>query len=162
MPDGSVSIATMKDAALAWARAGFSVLPCVQGGKCPVGHLVPNGFKNATTDEATITTWWAENPAYNIGVVPGSGGYVVLDLDVGDVPGQFAGLAEWEAFEGEKPAAVTVLTPSGGRHLWFKGLVNSGRKLAPHIDVRCTYGYVLAPPSIVDGKAYAFEGAQLW
>lgn len=161
MPDGSGSIAPMREAALAWAGAGFRVLPCVPDGKHPVGRLVPRGLKDATADLPTITTWWTENPFYNIAVVPGSGGCVVVDLDVGEVHGQFAGLAEWNALEGEKPATYTVRTPSGGRHLWFRGTLATGnRKLAPHIDMRFDAGYVLVPPSTVGGKPY--EVIELW
>ncbi len=154
MPDGGSKISTLHMAALAWARAGFKVLPCIVNGKEPVGALVPNGFKDATADEATINRWWA-NIDYNIGVVPGSGGAVVIDLDVDKKTGALRGLAEWDALEGEKPATFTVVTPSGGRHLWFKGTITTGnKKLAPNIDMRFDAGYVVAPPSVIDGKAY--------
>src|SRR6185312_5643096 len=52
-------------------------------------------------------------------------------------------------------AGATVTTPSGGAHLYFTG---SGQRNATlrghHIDYRATGGYVVAPPSTVDGKPY--------
>src|SRR5262249_10830887 len=55
----------------------------------------------------------------------------------------------------EAPGTHTVATPSGGRHFYFDSEWEVGNApLAQYVDVRSANGYVLAPPSIVNGKAY--------
>jgi hypothetical protein len=53
-------------------------------------------------------------------------------------------------------------TPSGGGHLYFRPppgveIRNSAGKLGPGLDVRGVGGYVVAPPSVIDGKAYRWD-----
>ena len=46
-------------------------------------------------------------------------------------------------------------TPSGGLHAYFTGTAQrSGHLPAHHLDFRSAGGYVLAPPSQVDGRPY--------
>jgi hypothetical protein len=52
---------------------------CESPGKHPLGTLVPNGLKSATTDNKMITDWWAARPNANIGVATGD--VVVIDID---------------------------------------------------------------------------------
>jgi len=48
-----------------------------------------------------------------------------------------------------------VRTPSGGLHAYFTGSAQrNGHLPAHHLDFRSRGGYVLAPPSHVDGKPY--------
>jgi hypothetical protein len=48
-----------------------------------------------------------------------------------------------------------VRTPSGGLHAYFTGSAQrNGHLPAHHLDFRSRGGYVLAPPSRVDGKPY--------
>ncbi|MQS37802.1 bifunctional DNA primase/polymerase [Streptomyces katsurahamanus] len=59
------------------------------------------------------------------------------------------------------PETVTVLTPSGGRHLWLTGppgvlVPNSAGRLAPGIDVRGTGGYLVGPGSVSTRGGYRF------
>ena len=52
-------------------------------------------------------------------------------------------------------AAAYVRTPSGGLHAYFTGSAQrNGHLPAHHLDFRSRGGYVLAPPSRVDGKPY--------
>jgi hypothetical protein len=56
------------------------------------------------------------------------------------------------------PATYAVRTPSGGRHYYFKGSApTSAGRLAPGVDVRARGGYVLIPPSVVNGVTYTDE-----
>lgn len=146
---------TLGEAALAYAHGGWPVFPlhgvwdrqctcnksdCSQSGKHP---RTPHGFKDATTDPATIERWWAEWPDANIGVATGTlSALVVLDLD--------------------KPEAAEVLRQRGvnretwrsatgrGEHWWFRhpGFPIPNRSgLFPGVDVRGDGGYVVVPPS---------------
>lgn len=57
------------------------------------------------------------------------------------------------------PPTVTVLTPSGGRHLWLSGppgvaVPNSAGRLAPGIDIRGSGGYLVGPGSVTAHGTY--------
>src|SRR5260221_11523538 len=65
--------------ALAAAKLGWHVFPCVTDGKRPA--LRGNWQDLATTSPAQIRDWWAR-AAYNIGISCGPSGLVVIDLDM--------------------------------------------------------------------------------
>ncbi|MEX1298644.1 MAG: bifunctional DNA primase/polymerase, partial [Desulfotignum sp.] len=67
------------DAALFYAEKGLPVFPCNASNKRP---MTPNGFKDASTDPATIKIWWENNPDAAIGIPTGEiSGLVVVDID---------------------------------------------------------------------------------
>ena len=142
--------------ALALAKRGLQVFPCTPRGKTPA---VAGGCNAATTDELTIARWWRQNPEANIGIATGKpSGVFVVDVDGIDAEGE---LRKLEAQHGALPTTVEVIT-GRGRHLYFRmpapDIRNSASKIAPHIDVRGTGGYVLAPPSIhPTGRRYAWS-----
>ncbi len=135
--------------ALAYAKLGIPIFPCRVNGKRPA---CPNGFKDATTDEDQIHRWWSIAD-YNIGLEPEKAGWCVVDIDPKN-----GGDASWEHLITELHDQVTtrtVVTPSGGRHLYFHGsLPSTVSKLGPGIDTRGRGGYVLVPPSVIDGREY--------
>lgn len=138
------------ETARAWARAGTPIFPCRPGGKEPA---TGRGFYDATTDLAQIDAWWSVAD-YNVALCPEDAGLFVLDPDP---PDGTSTLATLELEHGLLPATYTVLTPRGGQHLYFKGTGPSTvgeRGLGTHVDTRGVGGYVLVPPSIVDGKPY--------
>ena len=52
-------------------------------------------------------------------------------------------------------AAAYVRTPAGGMHAYFIGSgQHNGRLPGHHLDFRSVGGYIVAPPSQVDGKPY--------
>lgn len=136
------------EAALALARQGVPVFPCVPGGKAPA---TARGFHDATTDETTIRRWFEQEPALNIAYCPHLRGECVIDIDPG-------GEDEWALLElehGLSPPTKTVRTPRGGQHVYFAGeLPPTQHKLGLHIDTRGVGSYVLVPPSVVGGRAY--------
>ena len=85
----------------------------------------------------------------NIGIPTGSvSGFWVLDIDGDD--GE-ASLAALERIHGPLPATRTVITGSGGRHLWFRysgPIPSTTGRIAPGLHSRGDGGYVIAPPSI--------------
>jgi hypothetical protein len=142
------------DAAAALVSVGFKVFPLVPGAKLP---LVKAWQKVATDDADLIGEWVNRWPNANIGVVTGApSGVVVIDLDVKDDRNGLQDLAVLARTGKVLPPSPIALTPSGGRHLYFRaalgvknivGLSASGRGLAKGIDVRGADGYVVAPPS---------------
>lgn len=139
--------------ALAYAEQGIPVFPCVVGGKFPATQ---HSFKDRTTDRASIDRWWLNND-YNVAVVPDDMGCFVIDLDPKN-----NGLETWHRLICDKiePTTRTVITPSGGLHLYF--LTDIARrpcagKLGDGIDIRGADSYVLIPPSIVNGREYRVQ-----
>jgi hypothetical protein len=95
-------------------------------------------------------------PGANIGIaVPP--GFVVLDVDRKNGIDGFDTLAQWPPL----PESLAAWTPSGGQHRWFKlppGLSVANRVgIAPGLDVRTDGGYIVAPPSVINGKPYAWQ-----
>ncbi|WP_319532846.1 phage/plasmid primase, P4 family [uncultured Cohaesibacter sp.] len=173
---------TMMDYALAYARRGYAVFPCHPGvtddpksGKNP--YLGKGGFRQATTDEGKVREWWTRWPDALIGCPPASKGMLVVDVD--PLEGE---TCEWVVSELEKdlgealPAAPTVITQSGGWHIWLRrveGVELGNRKLVKRpgvdkktgeekligrVDARCDNGYVILPPSkMAFGTSYAWK-----
>lgn len=143
-------------AAYACSRFGWRVFPLRADTGTPVFTAWP---ERATTDVDQIQEWWTGNYARcGVGIATGpESGIWVLDIDVKDADG-FSSLRDLtranggtvESFTG----TMTVRTPSGGAHVYFKwdeasgaegGIRNSAKALAPGLDVRGIRGYVRAP-----------------
>ncbi|MGL4943691.1 MAG: bifunctional DNA primase/polymerase [Thermoguttaceae bacterium] len=149
-------------AALYYGGSGLEVFPCQPNAKRPHGGLAPHGVKDATCDEATIRDWWRKCPTANIGLRAGDE-LLILDIDTKNGDG-FADIAAMEAELGPLPWTPFADTPSGGRHLFFvkpdhpivgqTKIKWQGRPTA--VDIRIGDQYVVAPPSIIDGKVYRF------
>ena len=138
-------------AALRYAELGYRVFPCAPGGKAP---LTKHGFHDASGDAEQIERWWTQHPSANIGIA--TEGLVVIDIDGGD--------NRWPGDDGERmlelAAGPMALTPRGGNHRVFrqpdgKNWRCTEGRLANKVDTRADGGYIVAPPSVVEGgKAY--------
>lgn len=175
MPDREQLLA----AALAYAGAGWPVLPCSPANKRPLvaadkdpatGTPIrgTGGLSKSSIDKATIRRWWTEHPRAMIGLAMGANRTFVLDFD----PRHDAGTGEeWtlERLKGELeaqmgcalPPSLTAYTPSGGVHVWLSwpddggAAIRNRGNLPEHVDVRGAGGYVIAPPSArADGGGY--------
>lgn len=148
--------ATPGAAAYACSRFGFRVFPLRADTGTPVFTQWP---ERATTDVDQIQEWWTGEYARNgVGIATGpESGLWVLDIDVKDADG-FSSLRELTRANGSTvdvfTRTMTVRTPSGGAHLYFRwddasasegGIRNSAKSLAPGLDVRGIRGYVRAP-----------------
>lgn len=138
--------------ALAWARRGFPVFPCVANGKEPLYEGVA-WYEIATTDEAAIRRMWTDpvlgvEKDYNIGVECTD--RIVFDVDVKDGKD---GHNSYMQIGGTYDTLV-VRTPSGGFHCYFEGPDSANAPAARDVDVRSHHGYVLAPGSTINGTAY--------
>jgi hypothetical protein len=139
--------------ALAYAERGWPVFPCQPGQKIPATR---HGFWDATTDPGQITRWFAHHPQWNLAVATGAPGPDVLDVDQhGQVGNGFAAFNRLRRAGLLDGASAYVRTPSGGLHAYFTGTgQRNGHLPAHHIDFRSTGGYILTPPSQVDGRPY--------
>ncbi len=171
-----LTYAAVRRAAAESAKRGWFVFPTRPGGKEPrPGLSWPDA---ATADPARLAhARW--RPGENYGIAAKPSGLVVVDLDKPkpgyelphrwrhwqDEPGirdgrdVLATLAERAGMPW--PSTFTVLTPSGGAHLYYRAPAgrNIGNKpLGPLIDIRGggegNGGYVLGPGSIFNGRAY--------
>jgi len=141
-------------AALHYARNGHAVLPLFPGTKVP---RVKRGLHAATTDIETVRQHWDTHSRDNIGLRPAEG---VLVLDVESVAGHgvdgHATLAALIAELGPLPENCPIAeTATGGRHIWLRcdggPLVAS---LGSGIDVKKHSGYLVVPPSRINGIPY--------
>lgn len=144
---------SLRDAALAWAARGFRVFPLQPNGRRPTHE---GWHEWASNDPATVAGWWNGSPEANIGVL--TTGLLVADLDCKE--GR-RGLDTWMSLYGGFDT-LTVRTPSGGLHLYYSGaeVANSQGEhggLGPGLDIRGHHGYVIAPGSVVYGRAYRVE-----
>ncbi len=149
---------TMLEAAIEYAQRGWPVLPLKAGKKAPYGELVPRGHKEATTNEDVLKMWLSAHPEANVGVCVGpETGVLVVDVDMHGVNGK----ASFEALEkeyGPLPETYTDETANDGLHHFFKfpeSLRNIDLKaeLASGVDLKHN-GYVVMPPSEINGNAY--------
>jgi hypothetical protein len=138
--------------ALTLAACGWPVFPCKPGSKEPATE---HGFKDASTDERVIRSWWARIPAANLAIATGAPAVDVLDVDVK------SGGSGYPAFNRLKRAGMLagalaiVQTPSGGLHVYYTGTGQPCGRLARHyLDFKASGGYVLCPPSAVNGRPY--------
>jgi len=167
-----MSLGTLGDAALNYAKRGFAVFPlhhvlfraeddgrptcscgkadCKSIGKHP---RTPTGLKEATTNVDKIRAWWRKWPTANIGVATGApSNLYVIDQDDG---GELTIRLLEERFTAF-PETLRIRTGSGGIHWYFRppphiflrntqGDAKNG--LGPKVDTRGDGGYVVAPPS---------------
>lgn len=170
-------------AAIALAARGFAVFPLRPNAKTPA---VPRDWEHAaTTDPERLAALFRDRRA-NLAVACGPSRLLVIDLDVAKEHGgpDCPGAADPRAGQGdpgrpagaghpahgadvlrelaagrEIPRTLTIATPTGGRHLYFRmpagvTLRNTAGRLGPLIDTRAGGGYVVAPGSVIDGLAY--------
>ena len=140
---------TLLQSALWYRRQGFSVIP--QGGdKKPLINWTK--YQEEYPTEKEIEQWWTEYPDAMIAIVTGKiSGITVIDID------SRKGLDIMLDLLPDKFSTPVVISPSGGKHLYFKycpGLVTRSRDLED-IDTKTDGGLITAPPSInEDNKQY--------
>lgn len=138
---------TLGGAALWYCEQGFLVLPLKEGMKVPATQ---HGLKDASMAPDTIRAWWTKNPNYNIGLLTGHF-HDVIDVDG---PDGIKSIAEIED-AGNLPDIIGIVTTPRGFHICIRPTGDGNATgLLPGIDYRGTMGYVVAPPSIVNGVPY--------
>lgn len=150
---------TLRDAAITYARAGIAVFPLVSGTKIPA---IAGGFKSSSNNIEQVSAWWPKGSLNNIGIATGAvNGHIAVDVDV---KSGVDGYASWSALKSELDVVDSTLccdTPSGGMHVFYASpqdlTISNKVGFLPGVDIRGDGGYVVASPSIVDGKRYKWK-----
>lgn len=122
--------------------------------------LEPAWQKLVNRSDAILRVIFDAHPDGGIGTI--THGFIVVDLDVREDKNGIEALRALPPL----PPTLTSCTPSGGRHLFFRipagvEIHNSVSRVGPGIDIRGTGGQVVLPPTVVNGKAYAWaRGAE--
>jgi hypothetical protein len=140
------------------ARYGLHVFPLSPGSKIPLskrltccyGSHRKGGFLDASDHPDAVRTWWAEHPTANLGIATGHR-VDVIDQD-GPTGARHYARGEWPAVLG-----VVTTVRDGGVHRYIAATgEGNGAGIVDGIDFRGIGGYVVAPPSVIDGKRYAW------
>lgn len=177
----------MLESALAYARAGWRVMPLHNIGadgyctcrpterrpkahqECPSPGKHPRiktgrAFEAATTDEAQIRKWWTRWPNANIGIATGQGSRLcVVDID-GQTGFDTLNRLLKEASDAGHTLPTTLTARSGrqgvGAHLYFICDEPSPSNSGDGLDIRGDGGNLVAPPSMhISGQPYAWVNA---
>ena len=137
---------TLLEAARQYGELGYPVFPCAPGSKTP---LTKHGNRDATLDASQIDEWWSQRPNANIGLA--TQGLIVIDVDAGST-----WLTDEEDRTDELALAPLSLTANGGRQYVFRQPAethwrNTAGRLADRVDTRGDGGYIVVPPSILQG-----------
>jgi hypothetical protein len=148
-------------------RLRLRVLPLRPGAKIPLGDRPfgrdgccggshSNGSTTATSDPAIVAAWWRAHPTANIGIATGER-VDVIDQDGPEGAISWARIGRADAWPAVLGIVLTVRPEGGGVHRYVASTGDgNGAKIAPGIDYRGRGGYVVAPPSIIDGRRYAW------
>lgn len=127
------------------AYFGLAVLPLSSSKKPPMDYSwQPLQNRRMTVSEILSCPVWE-----NVGIVTGAiSGVAVVDCDTMEKANQF-----WN----DRPTPVVVQTPKGF-HFFYR---HPGQHVktcqSDGFDIRGDGGYVVAPPSVVEGKPYRFH-----
>jgi hypothetical protein len=136
-------------AALYYVRHGLPVFPLKPNTKEPLAGS--RGFLDATRDEEQVLRWWAARPEPNVGVPTGVL-YDVVDID--GWQGHLSITTNHVVFPVVLGRVRTI--KNGGWHYLVPtepGRTNRAG-LLPGVDIRSHGGYVVAPPSRINGRRY--------
>ncbi|MBI4708939.1 MAG: bifunctional DNA primase/polymerase [Candidatus Portnoybacteria bacterium] len=130
-----------------YTSSHWSIIPIERDGKLPA--IKEKDFvvsrRNRLATEAEMKNWFLDND-YNVAIITGDfSGLLVVDCDNG-----------FNIRDFNFPKTFCVETPRGGMHFYYRCPKDIGCHvgLLPHLDIRANGGYVLCPPSVIDGKSY--------
>lgn len=159
----------MLKAALAYAEAGFSVVPIDPATKRP---LIPwKEFQERIATPEEITKWFENYPNAGIAIACGPiSNLCVADADYYNLPhlADKQSLRNYISMHLDSPfeSIPTSQTPRGGEQYFLvcpdppllSRKVDQNDKHLKNLDVKCKGGYVVAPPTVrPDGVAYSWK-----
>ena len=151
---------------LPWLEAGYHVLPIANNTKRPI---LPGGYRAASCDVKQVCVWLERWPDANWAVACEASGVFVVDCDYHDVP-ELSGIEQLGMLSMQYasiPDTYYQVTPRGGVHFFFAcdysadPLPSTVQRIATRVDTRGVGGYVMIPPSVVNGEAYE-SGKEDW
>lgn len=146
-----MDFSSTRDAALMYREMGFSVIPVSKSSKQP---LIPwERYQRELASPQQIARWWNDFSGPNVGIVTGGlSNICVIDIDRAEGEIELAPLIQ---DIGDTPV---VATPRGGKHLYFRYpsdcVVRNNCRAVVGCDFRGEGGYVVAPPSSIEGVPY--------
>lgn len=141
-----------------FADMGAALCPIPAGGKSP-GGLIASFAHDWSKDAKQWDEWSQQWPGCNWIMVAGPSRKIIVDIDVKKAGRDAAwqAWADWCRAQDLPTLNPHVQTPSSGWHIYFDTSENDLRQppLVPGvIDIRAGNGFVLIPPSQVDGVPY--------
>jgi|TARA_Y100000296_G_scaffold8879_1_gene10433 hypothetical protein len=139
----------MKNAALEYIRAGYSIMPISSRTKKPIVGWTE--YQKKPASEKLVLQWWTKHPNASIGLITGE----VSGVTVVDVDKEKQGLSTLKALK--LPMTRIAKTGSGGFHYYYQYTdhVYTKAGVLQGIDIRNNGGFVVVPPSLHEnGKRY--------
>ena len=160
------SSTSLLDAALAYARNGWRVVPmhsAVSTGTCSCSATTScrtvakhprtiRGVHDASLDEALIREWWNRWPDSNVGIAVPEG-VVVFDFD------HESTIHDLESAGRHLPASVITSTSAGRAHYWYSTALTVPNRVGvvAGLDLRSAGSIIIVPPSRHrSGATYTF------
>jgi hypothetical protein len=149
---------SLRDAALAYRRRGWSVLPIVPATKKPPKDFRWAEYQKRLPTEEEIEQWWRDRPNLGVGIITGKvSNLIVLDVDTNKG-------ADANSVYEQYPTGVVSRTGSGGGHFFYQypkdrdhvpNVVGRENGRPNGLDLRADGGYVVAPPTLhPSGRRY--------
>jgi hypothetical protein len=135
--------------ALKYVDKGFNIIPIPPNTKASIDKW--KRFQTERVSKERVRAYWSRCPDANIAVICGEiSGLIVADADPKNG-------AQWEGVT----SSIAATTPHGGKHFYYRydKRIPSMKPKEQMIgwDMQSDGTYVLASPSIVDGKTYTFD-----
>ena len=148
---------TVQRAALNWIEQGFSVIPIQYRRKEPNARALKQGIGTdhwEPLQKRQPTLWEVQcmfpTSLYNLAVVTGFGGLVVIDFDDRTTFFEWYGRYQLETF---------MVMTARGVHVYLISEQHTAGRKGKGLDIKAAGGYVLAPPSVHPSGA---EYTVLW
>ncbi len=143
-----------------YADMGAALCPIPAGQKAPFG-IIASFVHDWSRDPKQWAEWSQANPGCNWIMVAGPSGKIIVDIDVKKAGRETAWQTwiDWCSTHDLPAYSPHIQTPSQGWHIYFDTSETNMRQpplVSGVIDIRAGNGFVVIPPSQVDGKAYAW------
>ena len=138
------------NAALAYARRGWRVIPIKPGTKKAAGRW--KQFQSAPASVDRLRAWFGNGSAYSLAVILGSASGRLVCRDFDDM----ATYESWTARFPDLARTLPTVATARGRHVYFQAACLTPRKLDDG-EYRANGNYCLLPPSLhPTGVRYAW------
>lgn len=142
-----------RQAALAYAKAGWYVMPLGPGTKVPSRSIGVDWDEKSSRSPRQIRRWWSENPRHGIGLHVGRSGAIAFDFDTDDL-GIIAQDGRPDMAKALRTArGINGTRPDGDRgHYLFalrdgESFGNGAGAFTPYGQVRGRNGYIVVAPT---------------